>query len=134
MATKLKIKRLKMICLSGVLTLSVLACGNNGENGENGENFKIQGRQKLVAGNNSLEAAVFRQQCAVCHGTEAHGKTLGERVVPSLRYGKPANDSDDELYRQIAAGGNGMPAFQSVLKDEQIRAMVAFIRRDLQGK
>lgn len=88
----------------------------------------------VVADSKSYEASLFRQNCAICHGQEANGKEIDGRVIPSLRYGAAANKTEAEIYDQIANGKLPMPAFRNQLTDEEIRKMVKFIRRDLQGK
>ena len=82
----------------------------------------------------SYEASLFRQNCAICHGPEAEGKTLDDGTkVPSLREGEFKFRSDDEIYKQIAEGGHGMLPFRSQLSERELRLMVQFVRRDLRG-
>jgi mono/diheme cytochrome c family protein len=82
----------------------------------------------------SYEASMFRQNCAICHGQEANGKEIDGKLIPSLRYGAAATKSEEEIYHQIKEGKLPMPAFKSQLTEDEIRKMVQFIRRDLQGK
>jgi mono/diheme cytochrome c family protein len=82
----------------------------------------------------SEEASLFRQNCAICHGNEANGKEIDGKLVPSLRYGVAAKKSEEEIYQQIKEGKLPMPAFKDQLSEKEIRGMVEFIRRDLQGK
>ena len=81
--------------------------------------------------------ATFSQVCARCHRENGEGGPFeleGEVLkVPSLREGGAVKDSDRELTKQIANGGDGMPAFKKRLSQEQIDDLVRFIRRDLQG-
>lgn len=88
----------------------------------------------VIAESKSFEASVFRQNCAICHGKEADGKEINGKFIPSLRYGDAAKKSEQEIYDQIANGKLPMPAFKNQLTDEEIKKMVKFIRRDLQGK
>ncbi len=87
-----------------------------------------------VADSKSYEASLFRQNCAICHGQEANGKEMDGRLIPSLRYGAAAQKSEEEIYLQIKEGKLPMPAFKNQLTEDEIRKMVQFIRRDLQGK
>ena len=82
----------------------------------------------------SYEASLFRQNCAICHGKEADGKEMDGKLIPSLRYGDAATKTEQEIYDQIANGKLPMPAFKNQLTDDEIKKMVKFIRRDLQGK
>ena len=82
----------------------------------------------------SYEASLFRQNCAICHGQEANGKEMEGRLIPSLRYGEAAQKSEEEIYQQIKEGKLPMPSFKNQLTEEEIRRMVQFVLRDLQGK
>lgn len=87
-----------------------------------------------ITNNKSYEASLFRQNCAVCHGAEAEGKQLEERVVPSLRRGDVETKNEQEIYNQIANGGNGMTPFRNQLTETELRKMVHFVKYDLQKK
>ena len=40
--------------------------------------------QFSIAGSNKYEASIFRQNCAICHGPEAEGKTLEDgKQIPN---------------------------------------------------
>jgi cytochrome c553 len=88
----------------------------------------------VLAESKSYEASLFRQNCAICHGQEADGKEIDGKLIPSLRYGEAAAKSEAEIYQQIKEGKLPMPAFKNQLTDDEIKKMVKFIRRDLQGK
>jgi len=87
-----------------------------------------------IAESKSYEASLFRQNCAICHGQEANGKEIDGKLIPSLRYGAAAAKSEEEIYLQIKEGKLPMPAFKNQLTEDEIRKMVRFVRRDLQGK
>lgn len=87
-----------------------------------------------IAASKSYEASLFRQNCQICHGQEANGKEIDGKLIPSLRYGSAATKSEDEIYLQIKEGKLPMPAFKNQLTEDEIRKMVRFVRRDLQGK
>ena len=87
-----------------------------------------------IAESKSYEASLFRQNCAVCHGQEANGKEVNGTLIPSLRYGEAASLSEEQIYTQIKEGKLPMPAFKNQLTEDEIRRMVRFVRRDLQGK
>ena len=88
----------------------------------------------VIAESKSYEASLFRQNCAICHGMEANGKEIDGKIIPSLRYGEAAKKSEAQIYDQIANGKVPMPAFRNQLTEDEIKRMVKFIRRDLQGK
>lgn len=91
-------------------------------------------RSFSIAESKSYEASLFRQNCAICHGQEANGKEMDGRIIPSLRYGEAAKKTEQELYEQIKYGKLPMPPFKDQLTEEEIRRMVRFIVRDLQGR
>lgn len=88
----------------------------------------------VIADSKSYEASLFRQNCAICHGNEANGKEINGVLTPSLRYGEAANLTEEQIYTQIHDGKLPMPGFKNQLTESEIRKMVDFIRRDLQGK
>lgn len=113
-----------------IVTIAVAAAGFGCQSGRPGS----RATDFVIAESKSVEASIFRQNCAICHGNEAHGREMNGRMIPSLRNGPAANKSADELYDQILNGKLPMPPFRGQLSEEDIRKMVVFIRRDLQGK
>ena len=95
---------------------------------------RSRGTEFVIAESKSVEASIFRQNCAVCHGAEGNGKEVSGVMVPSLRYGKAAKTSEEEIYNQIKNGKMPMPAFKNQLSEEDIVKMVRFVMRDLQGR
>ena len=93
-------------------------------------------RDFKIAESKSYEASLFRQNCAICHGSEGNGgkQTADGTTIPSLRYGAAAQKSEEEIYNQIKEGKLPMPAFKNQLTEKEIQQMVQFVRRDLQGK
>lgn len=88
----------------------------------------------VIAESKSYEASLYRQHCAICHGTEAYGKEVDGKFVPPLRFGEIEKKSEQEIYEQIAHGKLPMPSFKNQLTEDEIQKMVIFIRKDLQGK
>ena len=116
--------RLKFTVVLIFIVLTVSACLQT----------KSKRREFVIADSKSYEASLFRQNCAICHGQEANGKEMDGRLIPSLRYGDAQKKSEEEIYLQIKEGKLPMPAFKKQLTEEEIRRMVKFVRRDLQGK
>ena len=121
--TKVVLK-LKISVVLVFIALTVLACIKS----------ESKRNQFVIADSKSYEASIFRQNCAICHGQEANGKEIDGRLIPSLRYGAAATKTEGEIYLQIKEGKLPMPSFKNQLTEEEIRRMVLFIRRDLQGK
>jgi mono/diheme cytochrome c family protein len=80
---------------------------------------------------------VYLTHCASCHGADGHGSWRATLFL--LRPGNLADEAavgaltDDYLFALIKHGGGslgkpGMPAFGFHLSDEQIRALVSYVR------
>jgi len=77
--------------------------------------------------------ALFENNCAACHGLDGRAKTpQGKKLkAHDLRESKY---TDAEIEHQIregkknAAGVQVMPAFGQELKDEQIKAVIAYVK------
>jgi mono/diheme cytochrome c family protein len=75
---------------------------------------------------------MFRQNCAICHGPEAEGRTLADgRVIPNLRVGPHKYATDEQIYQHISEGGNGMVPFRGQLSDREIKMLVKFVQEKL---
>ena len=115
---------LKFIAVCAFAAFAVVACASG----------SATRREFKIADSKSYEASIFRQNCSICHGSEANGKEVDGKLIPSLRHGNAANKTEEEIYNQIKEGKLPMPAFKNQLSESEIRKMVQFIRRDLQGK
>ena len=99
------------------------------------------GDPRLVA----LGHAVYVDHCAECHGRKLEGEpdwriAKADGTLPAPPHdatGHTWHHSDDVLFRYTKEGGaavappgfkSGMPAFADVLSDEQIRAVLAYIK------
>ena len=98
--------------------------------------FDSKPQKFVIATSKSYEASIFRQQCAICHGPEAEGKTLDDgKVVPNLREGEHLKfRSEAEIYKQISEGGNGMTPFRGILTERELHLMTGFVLHDLRGQ
>ncbi len=88
----------------------------------------------VISNSKSFEASLFRQNCAICHGPEANGRTLDDgTIVPGLREPPFKYKTDGEIYDHIANGGNGMVPFRDQLTERELRMMVEFVQKDLRA-
>ena len=83
--------------------------------------------------------ATYAQFCIGCHKPDGVGGIReledGTKLkVPSFREGHALEHADADFARQIANGGDGMPAFKNRLDQQRIDALVRFIRHEFQGK
>lgn len=82
----------------------------------------------------------YKTVCAKCHKeTGEGGETTinGKKLkVPNFKTERMKNDSDEDFIDAIANGipEDGMPAFKDRLNEEQIKNLVQYIRKDIQGK
>lgn len=114
--------RLKLFVVSLFVVLALACFGST------------QKKRYSISESRAYEASLFRQNCAVCHGPEAEGRTLEDgRQVPNLREGEFKYKTDAEIYRHIADGGNGMVSFRGQLTDREINLMVRFVQDELRN-
>jgi mono/diheme cytochrome c family protein len=88
------------------------------------------------ADDDDLGARVYRERCAMCHGTDGRGDgPIGAALVPPPKNLRDAafwrNREDAELRAVVVDGRPGtlMQAFGGVLPDEEIAAVVAHLKR-----
>jgi cytochrome c6 len=74
-------------------------------------------------------SATFRTKCAMCHGQDGAGSTVGKSMnVPDLRSPTVQKLTDAQLAQVIADGKGGMPPFKSSLSEDEIHALVPHLR------
>lgn len=77
-------------------------------------------------------ASIYRRQCASCHGRDGRGRTRKGRQT-NARDMTPASwqddVSDERLFNSISNGRNKMPAFGKKISENDIDALVAYVRR-----
>ena len=95
----------------------------------------------------ALGEVIYRQHCANCHGADLEGQPDWRARKPDGRLPAPPHDAtghtwhhtDEQLFRitkhgltpPLAPEGyqSDMPGFGAVLSDEEIRAVLAYIKR-----
>lgn len=82
--------------------------------------------------------ATYNAVCIRCHKETGEGGLTdmgdgGTLKVPSFKSGHGLNHTDAQFARQIAKGGDGMPAFEKKLTPEQINGLVRYIREEIQA-
>lgn len=91
------------------------------------------GTDPNAATGSAAGAAIYAQRCALCHGTE--GK--GDGPAAASLNPKPRNHTDgsymnsqtnDQLLTVIRDGKGAMPAWKSVLSEEEIQAVLQHVR------
>lgn len=83
---------------------------------------------------------IYKNNCVGCHKEDGSGgeKVLdtGEKIkVPNYKSPGAMKATDDKLYDKIANGEEGeMPAFKTKLNEAQMRSLVAFVKKEFQGR
>lgn len=89
----------------------------------------------VIAESKKYEVSIYKQNCALCHGSEGEGKTLTDgKIVPSLRTGDFKFKTPEQIHKQISEGGNGMLPFNRTLSAREIQLMTDFVYNDLRGQ
>ncbi len=75
-------------------------------------------------------ADTFNAKCKMCHGADGLGNTPVGKMAKIVSLKDPAviSASDAELMAVVKNGKNKMPANNGKLSDDQIAAVVAYIR------
>src|SRR5262249_13477646 len=75
-------------------------------------------------------AALYKAKCAMCHGPDGKGETtMGKNLkVRNLGSEEVQKQKGEELEKVISDGKGKMPAYKGKLKEEEIDALVKFIR------
>ncbi|WP_262031703.1 c-type cytochrome [Microvirga sp. Mcv34] len=92
----------------------------------------------------ALGAKLYAERCASCHGAKLEGQPNWQEPLASGRMPAPPHDasghtwhhSDEELFTLTKKGvaalvpgyESDMPAFEGSLSDDEIRAILAFIK------
>ncbi len=73
---------------------------------------------------------LYASKCAMCHGADGKGETpLGKaNKIRDLASAEVQKQSDEDLTEVITKGKNKMPAQGKILKPDEIKGLVAYIR------
>jgi cytochrome c6 len=75
---------------------------------------------------------LFDSKCAKCHGKDGRAKSLHAKHVHARDFTDATwQDSvtDERLFNSISNGKGKMPSFKKDFSDDQIDALVAYVRR-----
>ena len=75
-------------------------------------------------------AAIFKANCAMCHGTDGKGQTvMGKSLhLKDLGSAEVQKQSDEAIENVVKNGKGKMPAYSSKLSEAEIDSLVKFIR------
>ena len=75
-------------------------------------------------------AAVFGSKCAVCHNADSAERKIGPGLA-GIKSGKMPSGKEsttENILKIINEGGNGMPAYESILTDAEKNTLVAYLK------
>ncbi len=75
---------------------------------------------------------IFNRQCASCHGRDGRGRTRKGRQTRARDMTDASwqdDVSDERLFNSISNGRGKMPAFRQKISENDIDALVAYVRR-----
>jgi mono/diheme cytochrome c family protein len=88
-------------------------------------------RQENSFQKDASENALFIKNCASCHGKDGRAKTFKAKFNHARDLTNPnwqAAMSDEHIYNSILKGKGKMPAFDRKLSDNEIAALVTYVR------
>jgi mono/diheme cytochrome c family protein len=105
----------RFIALGCFVTLLAVAQDKNG----NGAGDATKGKD------------VFVSNCSACHNADSNEKKLGPGLKDLFKQDKLVNGkkpTEANIKALINAGGNGMPSFAEILKDEEKADVIAYLK------
>jgi cytochrome c6 len=74
--------------------------------------------------------ALYKSKCQMCHGADGKGSPAGQKLgVHDFHSPEVAKQSDAELIKITREGKAKMPKFEGKLTDDQIKSLIAYIRK-----
>ena len=121
----LRMNRDSFVCTCAILIVFIAEIGL----------FSASTAQARSAQGSAAAKAMFQSKCAMCHGPDGGGSEVGKSMkVPDLRSPAVQKLPDAQLAEAISDGKGGMPPFKSSLSEDQIHALVTYIRSLRQKK
>ena len=74
--------------------------------------------------------ALYKSKCQICHGPDGKGDTLAGKKVGAKDLHSPdvVKTADTALFDVVKKGKEKMPAYNGKLTDDQIKALIKYIR------
>ena len=74
---------------------------------------------------------IFQEQCVGCHGPDGHAQTdMGKKLGAADLTSDPVqHQSDSQLEKVVKGGKKKMPSFDEKLSDDDIHAVIAYVRQ-----
>ncbi len=110
-------------------TWTMLLFAQNGE--KQSETPKKASTRPPESSEVALGKKLFEERCAICHFSKSEVKKIGPGMKGLYHRGKDADGktvNDASLRAWIEKGGKNMPGFKDSLKEEEIRALIAYLK------
>ncbi|NHN32312.1 cytochrome c [Paenibacillus sp. S3N08] len=129
-STSIRTTRKKLLLPMTMTAVSLLSivilsgCGNPSPNAAEpfGGNKTANTAEAMVGASEQVQS-LYKQSCLSCHGN-----TLEGRVGPKTNLQQVGERlSKEQISKQIASGGNGMPGFGTKLTPEEIAALTDWL-------
>ena len=95
----------------------------------------LLGATSLITRPGSVPAAnaaqIYEKQCASCHGKDGRAKTIKGKLKHARNFTDAewqGKVSDERIFNSINNGKEKMPAYGKKLSQEQIEALVTYVR------
>jgi len=107
-------QRLSNFSLLGVLTFALLLVAAPGS----------------AAAEESAGANIYKAKCLTCHAKDGSGNTPVGKSLQSadLRSPEVQKKSDAELTESISEGKGNMPAFKTLLSEDDVHSVLSYVR------
>jgi cytochrome c6 len=75
-------------------------------------------------------ADLYKSKCQLCHGAEGKGDTPAGKKFEARDFTSAdvKKESDADLLKVMKEGKKKMPAYEKKLSDDQLKALVAYVR------
>lgn len=94
--------------------------------------FTVSGAMPSEVATAADARTIFNRQCVSCHGHDGRGRTRKGRQTRArdMTAAEWQDDvSDERLFNSISNGRDKMPAFRTKISENDIDALVAYVRR-----
>jgi len=74
---------------------------------------------------------IYAKQCAVCHYTASKAKKIGPglaNIYPGGKFSNGKKVDDASMRTWIESGGKDMPGYRGLLKPNEVRDLIAYLR------
>jgi len=68
---------------------------------------------------------IYEMHCEICHAADGRGALPG---VPDFARGQGLLVPDASIVGKLRAGGGGMPAYEGLLREQQLLDVIAYLR------